>query len=381
MGNSSTSPVNVPGKGSNGEVYKDIVLDIIHRCHSLGLRVAVITSDMGSSNRAMWRAFGIHVTSVSRSHAVIHPCNVNWWLYFMADVPHLIKNLCAALLNGSIFLIGDRQISIRPVIALAEYQEHRVLKLAPKLKLDLLTKPSHFAKMKVANAMSIVSNSTAKGLEYMVDHDLMSPELKKEALDTSWFLDLMNRWFDIMSSRSPATALSNLKRENYDKAKKVLTDVIDIFQNIQIGRGGWKPVQTGIILSTLTVTSLATDLLDTDNIRYLLTARLTQDCLENLFSTLRLKNPIPTPIEFRNALKIVTIAQFLKTPKNTSYDKDDSLYLANYLEPVVDPEEPGKDLEEVIVISETQQNLDTTDRTTLYYLAGEIIYFSLYSAN
>ena len=51
------------------------------------------------------------------------------------------------------------------------------------------------------------------------------------------------------------------------------------------GKPDWKPVQTGVILSSASILGLAEDLLQPTN--FLLTSRFTQDCLENLFSCVR----------------------------------------------------------------------------------------------
>lgn len=90
-----------------------------------------------------------------------------------------------------------------------------------------------------------------------------------------------------MSSRSPVTALSKLKVEKYDEAIAFLRQVIDVTLNLSIGNGHWKPGQTGTISSTLAVIDLS-DQIFAHGLDFLLTARLTQDCLENLFSTIRL---------------------------------------------------------------------------------------------
>lgn len=66
---------------------------------------------------------------------------------------------------------------------------------------------------------------------------------------------------------------------------------------------------------------------------FLLTSRLTQDCLENLFSVVRLKNPIPSPLELKFALKIISISQFLKPLGAThgSYQDDDRDFADDFL--------------------------------------------------
>jgi hypothetical protein len=43
------------------------------------------------------------------------------------------------------------------------------------------------------------------------------------------------------------------------------------------------------------------------------------------------ENPVPLPIEFKNALKLISIAQFIAVPKSGSYDDDEGQYLVEYL--------------------------------------------------
>ena len=56
---------------------------------------------------------------------------------------------------------------------------------------------------------------------------------------------------------------------------------------------------------------------------FLLTSHFTQDCLENLFSTVRSKNPIPIALGFLRSLRLITVAQFSKSSKFGSYEVDD----------------------------------------------------------
>ena len=74
-----------------------IVLDVIKQATDIGLNVIAVISDMGSVNRTMWRSFGVicgtHCRTVNK---IQHPCDAKRWLYFLADVPHVIKNVKAA---------------------------------------------------------------------------------------------------------------------------------------------------------------------------------------------------------------------------------------------------------------------------------------------
>lgn len=142
--------------------------------------------------------------------------------------------------------------------------------------------------------------------------------------------------------------------------------------NIKIGeKSDWKPVQTGVILSTTSVLTLSESLLNNE-LQFLLTGRLTQDCIENLFSVVRSKNSIPSPREFKYALKSITAAQYLKSTNTSNYDADDRTYLADLLPTAVRPPDPEEELTELEDLPALTQldNLTDDEEASLYYLAG-----------
>jgi hypothetical protein len=53
---------------------------------------------------------------------------------------------------------------------------------------------------------------------------------------------------------------------------------------------------------------------------FLFTGNLTQCCLENIFSVVRSKHPVPTALQFKQELKLLSVSQYLKSIKNSSYD-------------------------------------------------------------
>ncbi|KAK6167126.1 hypothetical protein SNE40_021224 [Patella caerulea] len=125
-----------------------------------------------------------------------------------------------------------------------------------------------------------------------------------------------------------ALGLNNL--EAYNSAINQLLETIDIFKGLKAGKN-WKPWQTGVICSTTTVFDFQADYLKRGH-TFLLTARLIQGCLENLFGCIRYKNPTPDALEFRQALKTVSVAQYMMCPITGSYLEDDRRFLADYMQ-------------------------------------------------
>lgn len=372
------------GNSTDGRALKPIVLDILRKASEIGLTVIAVTSDMGSVNRALWGSFNLqtarHCTTVNK---IVHPVNADRSVYFLADVPHLIKNLKAALVRGNVFTLPDSvveanhlsscNVSVTAVKDLAEFQDSHELKLAPKLTLASLT-PSHFDKMKVSAALHFFSNAVVSGLRYLVKEEGRSDEY----LTTAWFLAMCNHWFDLMSSRHPVVALSKLNPQIYEESVTFLKSVISVFKSIKIGdKGYWKPVQTGVVMSTTSVLELQEELLGSGH-HFLLTSRLTQDCLENLFSVVRMKNPIPSPLEFKFALKIISMAQFLKPPSASyrSYQDDDSDFAVDFLcQPLTMPSCDFPDLKELTISDKTSvESLSKAELNSLYYLGGYCVH-------
>ena len=367
------------GNATNGSAFKPIVLKIIECAEEIGLRVTTVTSDMGSANRAMWKVFGISATKDSGvRNKIDHPYEAGQKLYFLADVPYVIKNLKAALVNGNKVILPDdvvsdnmlshNVVSLEPVKDLLQFQSKHDLKLAPKLTSATLN-PSHFQKMKVSNALNLLSKSVSSGIRFLVEKEgRPSPYLT-----TAWFIDTCNHWFDLMSSRHAIMALSRRREDEHKAAISFLHFVIRLFQHVKIGeKGTWKPVQTGVVLSTTSVIELQKELFDR-GFGFLLTARLTQDCVENLFSIVRSKNPTPSSLAFKRALKIISISQFLKpVSRHENHEDDDREYAIDFIgergekgsEDISDL--PTNDLSN----TENPDDLSEAEQNSLYYIAG-----------
>ncbi len=320
------------GSSTNGSVLKDIILSIITKAEHICLNVTTVTSDMGAANQKMWSSFGISVTKSSRIHSIVHPLEDNRKLYFMSDPPHVLKNIRN-------FLISDQTITLPPVIVsnhalpsdsvnigvvrdLWKAENQAVYKLGKNLSEEMI-KPGQFDKMKAVLAKQLFDKRIEAAIIYFVKECDWSEECKT----TVWFLGLVRRWFDLMTSRNPKLALSRFDRAKYDEAIKFLRDVIEVFQLCMFG-GRWKPIQTAVIMSTLSVLDIQETFLN-DGHLFLLTSRLTQDCLENIFSCVRHKHATPTALQLKYDLRLVAMGQYLHTARNGSYDPDNTEHLVD----------------------------------------------------
>ena len=224
-----------------------------------------------------------------------------------------------------------------------DFQDKSELKIVPDLTSTSLS-PAHFSKMSVKDAMRVISRPTSAGLRYLINNHQFSRDL----LTTAWFVELVRVWFDLVSSRHPIDALIMNNMPRYVESINSLKETYQVFQSLTVEASGWKPWQTGMVMTTKAILSLKDRLLIQEDFSFFLTSRTTQDCLENVFSQTRARSPIPCAKEVKFNLRAITISQFLTEKKNSCYSFDDSDFLVDFL----------KKPAQVERASETQDNIE-----------------------
>ncbi|KAM7293588.1 uncharacterized protein ISCGN_023199 [Ixodes scapularis] len=258
-----------------------------------------------------------------------------------ADAPHVLKNLRGHLVRGQLISIPDEnvernklptsEVSLSYVREVAQRDGTSALKLAPHLKdkhLDL----NHYEKMSVSSALAVLNHSTGSAIRVLVKQGKMSPA----AVTTAWFLETVYKWFRLMTSRTKSLAMSELNSRKHGDAVEFLSEVLDLFKKMTIHLPGkspsWKPVQKGVVISTTAALSLQNLYLTQNNFKYLFLSRLTQNALENLFSVIkRQMNATPRPLQFKTALRTITLSQFFQPCRTGNYEMDDAEYLADFI--------------------------------------------------
>ena len=225
--------------------------------------------------------------------------------------------------------------------------------------------------MCVRDALKVISVSDSSGLRYLVKNHGYSEDL----LTTAWFIELTRKWFDLMTSRHPVEALSMNNLFAYVEAINHLKTTIVVYQSLTVENGCWKPWQTGVLMSTKSIIQLQERLLVSENYGFVLTARFTSDCIENLFSQVRSKNPVPSAKEVKANMRAVSIAQFLKEKKGANYSFDDGDFLADFLKvPAREvTEEEDEEDDEIESNPNLRFDLSVQEEHVLYYVSGWVL--------
>ena len=88
----------------------------------------------------------------------------------------------------------------------------------------------------------------------------------------------------------------SITKRNKEKKYDFLLKIITITENTVFGHG-WKLLNAGIIMATLIIIGICETLVNS-SFDFVLSRRLTQDALENIFSQIRRKSGA-TPIAFQ----------------------------------------------------------------------------------
>lgn len=370
------------GDGFNGAILQPIINDILHRAESIGLTVNSITSDMGSGNQALWKAFGITAGKYNRIVSYIpHPCDRNRKLYIIADVPHLLKNLKSCLLNNKFLVLPENIVSkynLPTNIVQAKHFEEIILAqkefqflLTPKLSISDVDTNNNFDKMRVNKAKNLLSHEMSSALEFLADE-------KPEYITTAFFVKMIVKWYTVMTSRHCSISLGIKDLAKYKDMVSFLTEIIETFSNLRVGiKKNFKPVQKGVIISTTSVIELASYLFRERKFQFLLTGRLTQDCVENLFSVLRSKNVTLNALQFKNNLKLIAISLYMRLVSRGNYEEDDAQYITGFLDVITEHKsefcnQSNVDLSCVRAAQEVQE-LNNIESNILYSIAGYIV--------
>ncbi|XP_036147613.1 uncharacterized protein LOC118647242 isoform X1 [Monomorium pharaonis] len=329
-----TNKVDSEAKQTNcnftGNALKDIISKVIVKAENIGLKVAAVISDMGSDNLSLWRACNIGYQNDEVRCTIPHPARLQDKLCIMPDPVHLFKNIRSMLERQKVIYLPESIlhslglsypiVEVKYLEELMRHEQKFEFKISKFTESSLQTKNNHFSTMKVSTPRSVICQKTVVGLNIYAKISENS-----KIATTAFFISLVDRWFAFVTNRSLKLALSKKNEDNYNKAIDHLKFTAYVFRYMKIGtKGHWKPVQTGLLMVVECLLFLQNYFLNEVGLSFLLLGRFTQDCLENLFSLLRFRQPVPYALHFKQNLKMITLSQLSNnTKKNTSYYNDD----------------------------------------------------------
>lgn len=354
-----------------GDVLVPIILKVLDFIESAGFIVKSKVCDLGKPNERAVKLLGItperpYIERFGRK------------IFFNYDPPHLIKCLRNNMLNHD-FNVGGEIASFKAIIELYEKEKNLPAKSAPKLT-ERHIYPDNFFRMKVAPAAQVISNSVSAAL-LAGKFAPVDPLQNEHCVPTANFLKKANDLFDCLNSRSPKDP-NPLRRPLSEYNKEVVTYLkssLDYIKTWKLMPKNGKSVPNPACFKGfyLTVNSVLMQWEDMklNGAKYLLTSRLNQDPLENLFAVLRSRSghcPNPTARQLRQNLQYSVTANVKVLSLATNCEPDSTVPLLFSIEDhdesasiaQEDPAPAEKDISEDItedVANELDNSIEISD--------------------
>ena len=141
-------------------------------------------------------------------------------------------------------------------------------------------------------------------------------------------------------------------------------------------------MQIGVKLNTTSMICLVQELLSSSYVKFILTARFTQDALENLFSQIRGQGvPHPQPVQFHQALRLVCLGHFMMIPNSSNYEEDDTPML-DFTKPydgedVINEDDYALGILSSVVEEASCAAFNVCESSSWCYLAGSAVFKEL----
>ena len=307
---------------TSGTVPGSTLQTLTHHCISeikkTGLRVRVFICDQGSNNRQFLDREDVSPAKPYITHS-------DDKIYVMYDPCHLLKNVRNNMKKHG-YVWQDQHIKWEYIESFFQIDQRSSVKMAPKLTEKHIALPP-FKTMRVNLAAQVLSHSVAAGINVLAQLE----KLPKEASSTAIFIDNFDKLFNCFNSKTSASSQPMGHALGEDSGHKTfLQDQLTFLSEIRLATGKkTPPCFNGWQISINALLGLWEEL--KLNFKFLLTNRLNQDCVENLFSIIRGRGghrDNPTAMQFRSAFRHIVVEKLFIQSNNSNCAVDfDSILL------------------------------------------------------
>jgi hypothetical protein len=274
---------------------------------------------MGTNNQGLWKEFGVCkvVRGAIDKTWFPHPdTGLRIWVF--PDFPHLLKLMRNHTMDDGITFKDGSVLNKDTFLKFLQMQQ-KEFSMAP----SIIHRHVHCVgrqRQNVAIAFQLFSNKVAKAM----------PILMPGNITQAHFIQIVNDFSDLINTRDaevPSNVVQCAYGMNLPEQNKMLDLAFKAFSDMVVGtRKSYCPFQKGLLIAILSLRGLFSDMSEDCGALYIMTARLNQDYLENLFSQIRGlggQSRDPTALDFKYRIKKVICSRSLLTPGTTSVRADE----------------------------------------------------------
>lgn len=288
-------------------ITKEILLDLIKKLYEIKYIVIGVVCDLGPKNKEVFKSLEVGLDDPTKC-SFPHPCDSYLEVFSFFDGPHLLKLLRNHFLDDIITI--DDKIITKVIL-------EQLLKInSPEINTCHKFQQYHLdvqgpERQKVKPAAQLFSNTVAKNIEYWGQKGHFEGF---HWLETAAFIKTVNDWFDLFNN---ATDFTHAYGKDLNLQNALLLEMSEYMKDMRFGNH--KSIiefQKGILRNNESLQNLLQYLkvkYPVHSIAYILTYRLNQDVLENLFSYIRAMgatNDHPTALDIQRRLRLYILGKF-----------------------------------------------------------------------
>lgn len=310
----------------SANVQAQLILTAVRLLSDINVIVRSLTCDGTATNVSTYECLNCNFKLPEMCTFFKHPSR-DIKIYCLFDPPHMLK------LSRNVFaeteLTSDNgPIQFKYVKELHKIQEEEGLRLANKLcgaHVNFFNK-----KMSVKLAAQVLSSSVADAIDFMRQS---GNSLFAGSEATVEYIRILDRIFDLMNCKDPFGKgfKSALRLENKDVWMNVLKETKAYLLTLKVNGKNIlehrrKTPVLGFIVNITSFENLAMDLLQSDEFKYFLTYKCSQDHLEMYFSCVRARggaNDNPSAMQFRYIVRKLLYKNSIKPSINANCTTDD----------------------------------------------------------
>ena len=359
----------------NSDKLRQLTTVCITKLHDIGLHVRATICDQGSNDRSFLE-HGLGVT-VSKPYFYVN----NRKIYVFYDPPHLVKNIRNNLMKHG-FVQGTKAIKWQYIAQFYEFDSRLGIRMAPKLT-DFHINLRPFAKMRVHLATQVLSHTVAAGISTLI----ALGKIEKKGHSTAEFVQFFDKLFNVFNS-SNVTSNQPMGHAISEHSGHIafLGEAYRYLDTLKLPNGRFLPCVDGWKMSINALRMLWSDLhVNGENgFKFMLTNRLNQDCLENLFCVVRGRGGFcdnPNAEQFRSAFRQIIVKQLLVKSDSSNCKSDSDRILLDLtsiscVEKKQQPRKPFKPIvfDQTVSVSDIVSTLDgLAVENVACYIAGYVL--------
>jgi len=270
--------------GVKHTLLKDLIIDVLTELFKNGLYPKVLVCDQGTNNQSALKSLGV---DENKPYFFFE----NNKIFSIFDSPHLIKSLRNNLIGCSFEKDNMTVAAFSDITKTYEIDKNNI-KSKSLLKItEAHIYPSSFQKMRVKLAVQFFSHTMASTIRTCIETDELKSQTAKNTAD---FVDFINKLFDCLNSKTLYSSNPyNCGLSDSGTVKPFLNNAAIYFINLQKNKKCKITKPPCFKGNTQTITGILSFFEEAKSINnevsFILTNRLNQDALENLFSIMRQK--------------------------------------------------------------------------------------------